>query len=77
MKYLVLFAVLLVAYLFWRNARLGAPPREGRPPQPPTGTPQEMVRCAQCGLHLPQADALPGPEGRFFCSQEHRLRAGG
>lgn len=77
MKFLILLAVLVVAYLFWRNARLGAPPRDARPPKPPAGAPQEMVRCAHCGLHLPQADALPGPGERFFCSQEHRLRAGG
>lgn len=79
MKYLVLVLVLLVAYLLWRNGRLGAHETARRPeaPRAPAGKPQEMVRCAQCGLHLPQADALPGGDGRFYCTQEHRLRAGG
>ncbi|MDE2606237.1 MAG: hypothetical protein KGL68_10000 [Burkholderiales bacterium] len=75
MKFLVLFAVLFIAYLVWRNDRVdrgGEPPRTPR--QPPA--PQPMVSCPVCGLHLPQADAVRGGDGRFYCSQEHRLRAG-
>ena len=76
MKFLVLFAVLFIAYLIWRNNRLedrrGDPPRGNAP-----GAPQPMVSCATCGLHLPQPDALRGADGRFYCSNEHRLRAGG
>jgi uncharacterized protein len=76
MKYLVLLAVLVIAYLVWRHGRLerhqGDSSRRAEP-----GTPQEMVSCAQCGLHLPQPDAVRGGDGRFYCSQEHRLRAGG
>jgi uncharacterized protein len=34
-----------------------------------------MVSCAHCGLHLPEADALPGPDGAHYCSEAHR-RAG-
>jgi uncharacterized protein len=30
-----------------------------------------MLRCAQCGMHLPAEDALPG-RGGVFCSPEHR-----
>jgi hypothetical protein len=36
-----------------------------------------MVSCAVCGVHLPQPDAVRGGDGRLYCSQEHRLRAGG
>ena len=76
MKYLVLFAVLFIAYLVWRAKRVEQrPPRGAQPPAP--GTPQPMVSCAVCGLHLPQPDALRAGDGRFFCSQEHRLTAGG
>jgi len=31
-----------------------------------------MVRCAHCGLHLPAADALAGPDGAVYCSAAHR-----
>jgi uncharacterized protein len=78
MKYLLLFAVLLVAYLMWRNGRLRgggqAPPHQsGSAP----GGPQEMVSCPVCGVHLPRSDAVPDQRGILYCSNEHRLRAGG
>jgi uncharacterized protein len=76
MKYLVLFAVLLIAYLVWRNNRLEDDARSSRRAQRP-GAPQPMVDCAVCGVHLPQPDAVRGGDGRFYCSEEHRLRAGG
>lgn len=76
MKYLLLIAVIAVACLLWRNARIARDPRAGgRPPGTPPA-PQEMVSCAACGLHLPQADAVTGSDGQPYCSQEHRLRAG-
>lgn len=78
MKYLVLFAVLFVAYLVWRNGRLrderAAPPQ--RPGAPASG-PQEMVSCPVCGVHLPRSDAVQGARGVLYCSHEHRLRAEG
>jgi uncharacterized protein len=30
-----------------------------------------MVACAQCGVHLPASDALPG-RGGVFCGEDHR-----
>jgi uncharacterized protein len=76
MKYLVLFAVLLIAYLIWRNNRVEER-KDKAPPAAAPGTPQQMVSCVVCGLHLPQPDAVRAADGRFYCSQEHRLRAGG
>lgn len=69
-----LFFIGLVALVFWtlgakgRAARKPAPPPQ--PPAPPP-QPQAMVSCAQCGLHLPGAEALPG-RGGMFCSAAHR-----
>lgn len=77
MKFLVLLAVLVVAYLVWRNARLEHRKGPGAAAPPPSGQPTEMVSCAQCGLHLPRTDALPGPGGQYYCCQEHRQRAAG
>lgn len=80
MKYLLLLALLVVAYLLWRNARVrerghraAAPP----PSPPAAGGPQDMVRCPVCSVHLPRADAIAGPDGTLYCSQEHRLIGGG
>lgn len=81
MKYLVLLAVLVVAWLLWRNARLRDESKSGtqapRRPQPPSGGPQEMVSCPVCGVHLPRADAVEGERGILYCSNEHRVRGGG
>lgn len=76
MKFLLLLVVLVIAYALWRNARIAAGRDTPRPPAPPPALPQEMVACEVCGLHLPQADAVVGKDGRHFCSQDHRLRAG-
>lgn len=76
MKLLLLLAVLAVAYMLWRNARIGTR-RDAPPPPAPPALPQEMVACEVCGLHLPRSDAVHGQDGRHFCSQEHRLHAGG
>jgi len=35
------------------------------------GTTKNMVRCAQCGLHLPEAEAI-SEQGLYFCCEEHR-----
>lgn len=76
MKYLVLFGVLLAVYLVVRAGRSGggqAPWAQRRPPAPPpAAAPQDMVRCAACGLHLPRDEALVDSRGRTFCSPEHR-----
>ena len=75
MKYLLVLAIVLVAVWLWRISR-----RVDKQPPPaarqPLETPQDMVRCPICSVHLPRTDALTGPDGRLYCCQEHRLRAG-
>ena len=68
MKYLLI--LLIVLALVWlarsnRSAARGTP----RPAEPPRQQP--MLACAQCGLHLPRDEALPG-RGGVFCSEAHR-----
>ncbi len=68
------FVLFLVAFfvLLWmlRNAfsRRGGVPPGGRAGPP---TPQPMLACAQCGVHLPRDEALPG-RGGVFCGAAHR-----
>lgn len=80
MKYLLVLAVVVVAFYVWRNNRLSdraettrqAPPPQGRP-----NVPTVMVACQQCGTHLPETEAVRGQHGAY-CSTEHRrLREGG
>ena len=32
---------------------------------------EDMVRCSQCGVHLPKSESILSG-GQFFCSEEHR-----
>jgi uncharacterized protein len=76
MKFLLVIAVLVVAWLVWRSGRAKAA-SEAAPPKPaPPGKPHEMVSCPVCAVHLPRGDAVAGTDGRLYCSQEHR-RLGG
>lgn len=72
-KYLLLFALLALAFWLWRRARRDAS-RNSRPPAVPPDKPQAMLRCAHCGLHLPAADAVSGKRGDY-CSVAHRQLA--
>jgi uncharacterized protein len=73
MKYLLL--ILLLAGVFYMLGLKRSRPREpeSRTPAPPPApaAPQSMLRCAECGIHLPADEALPG-KGGVFCSAAHR-----
>ena len=71
MKLLLLLIALFVLFLLvrstWRRAR--KPPPVSKPAH--GEAPQQMLRCAQCGLHLPRDEALAG-RGGVFCGDAHR-----
>lgn len=70
MKYLLL--LLLLAALFFVLGAKRARPREPESRKPAQRVPpRAMLRCAECGMHLPADEALPG-QGGVFCSAEHR-----
>lgn len=71
-KFIVLIAVVLTVLWLMRGKRPVVPPATppARPAEPPQ---QQMLACAQCGLHIPQGDALPG-RGGVFCSEAHRAQ---
>ena len=51
----------------------GGTSRRSRPAQAPpaAAAPQPMLACAECGVHLPRDEALPG-RGGVFCGEAHR-----
>jgi uncharacterized protein len=75
MKYLILIVLLALLFfvLGFKRARPRRPEAPPAPPAKPAAAPdaQPIVSCAHCGLHLPQAEALPG-RGGLFCSAAHR-----
>ena len=69
MKFLLF--LLAVFVLLWLLR--GTFARRRRPP-PSTASqerPRPMLACAQCGVHLPVDEALPG-RGGVFCGDAHR-----
>jgi uncharacterized protein len=59
---------IFIAYLLLKRHRRrvgqgGAPP--------PAGRVEDMVRCAQCGVHLPRSESFT-TRGNFYCSAEHQ-----
>ncbi len=78
MKYLLVLAVVMVAFYVWRHNRI-ADRSQSRPP-PPQGTPRlpvVMVACQQCGTHLPQSDTVQGSLGPYCSADHRRLKEGG
>lgn len=73
MKYLLL--LLLLGILFFvlgaRRPRPREPESRTPSPTPSPTKPKAMLRCAECGMHLPADEALPG-KGGVFCSAAHR-----
>ena len=70
MKYLVLLVVLVVAIGIWRSRRAPDTSRE-KSTSAPLALPQDMLACAHCGIHIPQAEALM-LGNHAYCSAEHR-----
>jgi len=67
-KIILVVAGFLVAY--WILKGYGKKVQRDKPP-PRDGGEEDMVRCAQCGVHLPQSESLT-TRGMFFCSAEHQ-----
>ncbi|HMA06889.1 MAG TPA: PP0621 family protein [Ramlibacter sp.] len=74
MKFLLIAAVILAVLWLLRSKRRADPRDPGTGRQAPAQQ-QEMVQCPVCRVHLPRADALPGPNGQMYCCADHRLRA--
>jgi len=66
--------VALIAAAVWFIKRLINPPAPRRKPNAPAAesAAAPMVRCAQCGVHLPQDRALT-QANQWYCSEAHRL----
>ncbi len=83
MKYLIVIAVVLLAYFVWRKQRERSRSDRSSPPGTAADATssgdaglQAMVRCPVCALHLPEPDAVRGRSGAY-CSEAHRQQAEG
>jgi uncharacterized protein len=81
MKYLLVVAVLAVAFWLWRNNRQNAKAQQKKTVPKNTSTttvgpPQPMLQCAACGVHLPATDAVVGKRGSYCTAAHLSLREG-
>ncbi len=74
MKYLIWVAIAAIVWWVW-SKRKAAERRQQAEVTPPPRAAERMVRCATCGVHLPESDALQHA-GQHYCSPAHRDQAG-
>lgn len=66
---LLVFAAFI--YLIWRLAKNLLAQRTGRGPRAGGPVGERMLRCRQCGVHVPEREAFQH-RGLSFCSQGHQ-----
>lgn len=68
-KLLLLLGIGFVIYLLFRNYQRSLNrPDDNAPAQ---RGPEDMVKCAHCGVNLPRSEAIFS-QGEFFCTPEHK-----
>jgi uncharacterized protein len=76
MKFLV-WGVLIFIVVMWL-LRMKKSARKPKAEQDHAGSKHDatetMIRCAQCGIHIPVSEAVIGRSDAVFCSEEHRLK---
>jgi uncharacterized protein len=84
---ILLVLVFFASQWFFKKLRRAQAGAQARGPQGPgmrtpggpraaTGTPQlpdQLVRCAQCGVHMPSGESIVA-QGHRFCSADHASR---
>ncbi len=77
MKYLIVLLVVVVGLwlLVGRNRKVGGAAAPGRKPAAKPLGADPMVACLQCGMHVPQKEAVFDAAGRPYCGEPH-LRLG-
>lgn len=71
MKFLLLMALFFVVWWLLRKARAArAAERQRRPVR----APEQMVKCAHCGVNQPVSESIL-THGRYYCCNDHRLEA--
>ncbi len=69
MRLLFLIIGVFIIYLLLKNYFRSVQRSADTPPRMPP--PENMVACAQCGVNVPQTEAIFS-RGEFFCTDEHR-----
>lgn len=65
-----LILIIALVWLAWRLLKKVLLSNRSDQPQDNLDAPHRMVRCARCGLHVPESDSVED-QGNHFCSQAH------
>lgn len=71
-KLLFIIAVTLLLVL-WFKSMARKKDKADKPDSKSKDGVEDMVRCQVCGVNLPRSEALLS-RGRFYCSDQHRLK---
>lgn len=69
-KLLLLVAIAAIVYVLLKNYKRAIARQEETTRPAQTGS-EDMVQCAQCGVHLPKSESFLS-QGLHYCSDEHR-----
>lgn len=64
-RLIFILLAILVVYLLLKSYR------RQLPKQDTSAATEDMVRCAQCGVHLPKSESILA-SGNFYCCDAHR-----
>ena len=67
-RILILALAIWLIYRMFRNYQLRRQQEKNK--QPPRVA--NMVACANCGLHLPDSEAIKISNDEYYCCQKHR-----
>jgi len=71
MKYLLAVGLFFFVLWIWRSAQ-GS--RSGKQAPPASRAPEQMVKCAHCGVNQPVSESIL-THGRYYCCSAHRHEA--
>lgn len=67
-RLLLIVVIAVVVYLLLKSYRKKL---SGEGENGSNGYAEDMVRCVQCGVHLPKRESI-AVDGKYYCSDEHR-----
>lgn len=75
---ILLWVIVGIVVVMWllRSKKVTSAPSPEEKSEAPTDVKhgEPMLRCAQCGVHVPASEVVAGPTGAVFCSEAHRLQ---
>lgn len=66
----LIFLVFAIGLIYWLVKKTFRQPDDKTSEPKPT---EEMVRCAECGIHIPKSESWSA-RGNYFCCEAHQSK---